>query len=313
MILQLNRMCFIISLFFGQVLLGEDFGYIYTETWNIGDDIQSVAAARFLPRDSIPIDREMVSCFFSQKQIPTIMNGWFMWTKEFWDREKIPLPDQSWPPSASIDPLLISIHFCEECFPKVFTKEGIQYLKDHGPVGARDTTTLKELEKRGVPSYFSGCLSLTLENTSQGKDDVIYAVDIPDSAIEYLQEHTRSKVEIIRHGFFVGPFYHSPAKRLELAKALLEKYQRAKCVVTTRLHACLPCLAFETPVLFLTGGDGSRFDGLRDCYHQCSLAELLQGRANYTFDNPPENPKKHLELRNQLIETVTKWVASKNL
>jgi hypothetical protein len=310
--MNIRRICFAMSLLFGQTLLGTDFGYIYTETWNIGDDIQSVAAERFLPPGAVPIDRDMVSCFSSEKQVPTIMNGWFMWTKETWDREKVSLPDKSWPPTSSIDPLLVSIHFCPECFPKVFTEEGIQYLKDHGPVGARDTTTLRELENRGIPAYFSGCLTLTLERTAQERDDIIYAVDIPDAAIEYLRKHTTSKVEVIRHGYYVGPFYHSPQERLELAKMLLEKYQRAKCVVTSRLHCCLPCLAYETPVLFLTGGDGTRFDGLRDCYHQCELHKLLQGEVNYSFDNPPENPKRYLRLKNQLIRTVTKWVASKN-
>lgn len=45
------------------------FGYISYSTTNIGDDIQAVAAKRFLPEDSIPINREFVSEFTHESYV----------------------------------------------------------------------------------------------------------------------------------------------------------------------------------------------------------------------------------------------------
>ena len=40
-------------------------------------------------------------------------------------------------------------------------KAALDFLKTGGPVGARDTRTLTKLKEMGVPTYFSGCLTLT--------------------------------------------------------------------------------------------------------------------------------------------------------
>lgn len=80
------------------------------------------------------------------------MNGWYMHD-----------PSQ-WPPADNIEPLLISMHFTndKELLNNVLSKEGIEYLTKYGPVGTRDIETLNLLRKYDIPSYFSGCLTLTL-------------------------------------------------------------------------------------------------------------------------------------------------------
>ena len=40
-------------------------------------------------------------------------------------------------------------------------------------------------------------------------------------------------------------------QRFQLAKKLLDKYARAKLIISARLHGSLPCLAFNTPVIFI--------------------------------------------------------------
>ena len=47
-----------------------------------------------------------------------------------------------------------------------------------------------------------------------------------------------------------------------MAKKLLDKYARAKLVITTRLHTALPYLAFNTPVIFVNKKFDKRFSGL---------------------------------------------------
>ena len=48
----------------------------------------------------------------------------------------------------------------------------------HGPVGARDVSTLLGLKQRNVPSYMSGCFTLLLKPvTKAARTDAIYVVD----------------------------------------------------------------------------------------------------------------------------------------
>ena len=304
----LQSLLCILFLAFTNLYGNTTFGYISYSTPNIGDDIQAIAAKRFLPKNCVPIDREFIGIFTSDVPVKTIVNGWFMHTKNFgWYRTDVPAPEKSWPPADAIDPLLISIYITDQFAPTALSPEGIEYFKKHGPVGARDFTTLALLQQQGIPSYFSGCLTLTLENTYTNRNDVIYAVDLDDECLAYLKEHTHSKVRVITHS---GRFFSllDNEKRLLYAERLLNKYRQAKCVVTSRLHATMPCLAIETPVLLVHDKKDPRFQGLRELARNCDREEFLQGNFNFNFDDPQTNPTAYLSLRKKLIETVTAWV-----
>jgi len=185
---------------FASVQVEATFDYLDYSTYNIGDDIQSLAAQRFLPHDAIAIDRELIHPFKNDEMVHTLMNGWFMQTKKTGFAYSTPTPPlKSWPPSSSINPLLISVHLSDTFLPEAFSKEGIEYLKDHGPVGARDYFTLNELAKRNIPSYFSGCLTLTLENRSSHRDNIIYAVDLDSECIKLIRSKANCPVECISH------------------------------------------------------------------------------------------------------------------
>lgn len=288
------------------------FGYISYFSHNIGDDIQSLAAKQFLPESSIPIEREFIGKFHYDFSVATIVNGWYMRTKDYgWYWKTIKAPNKSWPPAPAIDPLFIAIHFTEGFMPEAFSTEAIDYLKKHGPIGARDYNTLAELQKRNIPSYFSGCLTLTLENSCTQRNDIIYAVDLDQECINFIKSKTKSKIETLTH--VIPPsMRYNVQKRLNYAAELLEKYKRAKCVVTTRLHASMPCLAFKTPVLLInTQKDQYRFDGLRELARNCSKEEFLKNMVVFDFDNPAENPKDYLTLRENLVKTVTEWVQNR--
>ena len=86
-------------------------------------------------------------------------------------------------------------------------------------------------------------------------------------------------------------------------------------MVTTRLHAALPCLAFQTPVLVLPGGQkgvvNPRFGGLAEHMWHCSTDELTAGEAHYDFDNPPDNPTTYLPIRENLEKAMTTWAAGR--
>lgn len=287
----------------------DKFGYITYSVMNVGDYIQAIAAKRFLPEDSIGIDREFIGVFDHPKQIRTIVNGWFMHTKDLcWYRNDIQAPEKCWPPSSSIDPLLISLHFWEDFLPYVLTDESITYLREHGPVGARDYATLEVLQKNGVDSYFSGCLSLTLINPYTDKDrkEIIYIVDLDEECINYIREHTKCNIVVLSHLCRFLPDL-SENQKLRYAEKILEKYRKAKCVITKRFHVAMPCLAFETPVLLIDPND-SRFGGIKELLHTCSQEDFINGKSGFDFNNPPKNKQNYVILRENLIKTVTDWV-----
>lgn len=117
---------------------------------NIGDYIQSVAQAQFLDCIDVYVDREQIDSIESDSTIKVIMNGWFMFHPEHF------------PPSSCIEPLFVSFHLTPRIHTRFFSDVTIRYLKKHEPIGARDLETMEALERHGVKSYFSGCLTTTL-------------------------------------------------------------------------------------------------------------------------------------------------------
>ena len=67
------------------------YGILSYNSFNIGDEIQSIAASRFLPRIDYRINREQLSLFRTEspeERVDLIMNAWYMW------RPKWKIPQQ---------------------------------------------------------------------------------------------------------------------------------------------------------------------------------------------------------------------------
>lgn len=284
-----------------------EFGYLSYRTFNIGDDIQSIAARQFLPEGAVGVERDLVADYSGDSLVKTVMNGWFMHTKENWFFGFSP-SEKSWPPSDHIHPLMISMHFTDSFLPYAFSQEGIEYLKKWAPIGARDLWTLKALQQHGIDSYFSGCLTLTLQNDISERNNIIYCTDLDKDCLDYIRAQSpENVVEELKH-IIDRDKAANQEYRMHYANNILNKYKSAKCVITSRLHAALPCLAFDTPVLLInTQSDQYRFEGLKELTRNCSKEALLSGRSNFDFSDPSENPKAYLPLREQLIETIRKF------
>ncbi|MEZ9480626.1 polysaccharide pyruvyl transferase family protein [Vibrio splendidus] len=283
--------------------MSSKYGLIAYSSFNIGDDIQSVAAKRFLPKVDSYIQRERVGSFESIDKTKLIMNAWWMWDAA------------QFPPSNSIDPLLISMYFRPEIRDKLLEKDAKEYLIKHGPVGCRDTSTAEFLNENGIPAYFSGCLTLTLKKNKEiKKEKFILTVDLPDEAVERIQSQTSYPVYNISR--MLNPYFNS-IDRIEIAELILYLYQSAHCVISPCLHVVLPCLALETPVLRVDIGDTTgagnkvstgdakgRYSGMEHLAHKVNLADLLKGNHDYIFENPLDNPEDYKLIRNELIEKV---------
>jgi hypothetical protein len=279
----------------------------YNDTNNLGDEIQSIAARQFLPAIDYYVDREALDAFAPapDQEVRMILNGWFCHRPE------------RWPPSPSIRPLLISFHVSETRGmwsglrpTDVFAQDAVRhYLKRHGPVGARDFSTLDFLQRLGIDSYFSGCLTMALQRPAVARDhDLVVLNDVPDEVLRIIPSLTRKRVVVTFHNDFERLDIHA---RFKKAQQLLDLYARAGCVVTTRLHGALPCLAYKTPVLLIdVAPDQYRFSGLSNLTHHCAADEFCALKVDYDVNDPPPNPTNYLQYRTKLNARIVEFCRS---
>lgn len=275
--------------------------------FNVGDNIQSLAAKQFLPQVDTFINREHLADYKGDK-MKVIMNGWF--THNY----------NNWLPSEDIEPLFISFHVNNTAAPYMLTEKAVAYLKAHEPIGCRDEFTVETLKAKGINAYFSGCLTLTLDSykvddTLRGDD--IYIVDPLYSyptweKVTYdwkrvirsiqkgdffktgkRQQHLRKFIdeELLKTAKFINQEppanTYTDAEKFAMAEDLLHKYAKAKLVITSRIHCALPCLALGTPVIFVNGFDSfvdsCRFEGILELFNRI---DIDTNTGNFTANFP---------------------------
>lgn len=299
---------------------------------NLGDDIQAIAARRFLPRIDSFVNRENLNKYEGDPTI-IIMNGWFMHHPE------------KFPPSDRIIPIFESFHINDAIANRFFNREVIDYFQKYSPIGCRDLYTTKLLRDRGIDAYFSGCLTLTLDKEEfvdkTANEDIVFS-DIlfcysPKIRRMHYWEYLKwyldnMKCRKIKHDLikimpkkiserakyvtqFTGNRFITLEERMFLAEELLRKYANAKLVITSRLHSALPCLAFGTPVLFVVNNiDDVRFSGLGELLNMVTSKQLFASSRNGEIEIDGKrlkwehitNKNNHCSLRANLIDNVSK-------
>ena len=171
------------------------------------------------------------------------------------------------------------------------------------------------LKKLGVEAYFSGCMTLTLPQMPKTRQDKPYVcfVDVDPRATEALS--ARAKKEGVEPRVMTHLIPEYPAdttweSRAQQVEKLLTIYQNASCVVTSRLHCALPCLALGTPVLLVRPDlDNIRFQPYVQWLHTATVRDARRGTVEYSFAQPPANSGLHLETRENLIRSVRQFAA----
>lgn len=314
----------------------------YKETkrsFNIGDNIQSLAAKQFLPQVDVFLNREELALYRGPK-VKLIMNGWFTHNAK------------NWIPSDDITPLFVSFHVNTAAAPYMLDEKGINYLKKHAPIGCRDIFTLELLQSKGIDSYFSGCLTLTLDKykaNDQERNDDIFIVDplysypskekvfydyksfirsIGNGDIFKMgkrKEHLKNLIdeELFKTAKYVNQTppskSYSEEEKLTMAEDILRKYSKAKLVVTSRIHCGLPSLALETPAIYINGfstfADSCRMNGISDLFNKVDINSNtgefttnfpLSGKINK--DTVVKNSDKYLELAEKLKEKCHSFI-----
>ncbi len=272
------------------------FGVIKYSSINIGDEIQSVAAMRFLPQVDYYIHRERTDQFKSadHEKVKLIMNAW--WMQE----------PKHFPPSKDIDPLFVSFHFRYDRRDVFLTDKVRNYLMEHAPIGCRDTGTMEYFRENGIDAYFTGCLTSALLPNPKLKgrfmSDYILCVDCPDELVEAVRKRSVRPVysitRMLSHAF-------TSMDRFRLAKYVLFLYHNAYCVVTPRLHVSLPATAFGTPVCLIYSDKlirKHRFEGLDDLFNQVEMDEYIKDGSLYDLNEPPKNPEVYREMAEELAK-----------
>lgn len=290
----------------------------YDYTTNLGNEIQSIAARRFLPQIDYFIEHEKLNLFHSDDKVKMIMNGWYL------DCLK------SWSPSDSIDPLLISMHFntsFNDTKKVIASSESKDFFSSFGPVGCRDYSTLNLLNDLEIDAYFTGCLTLTLENKYSANNDYKYIVvnswnskeiidflksktDLPiyDIHQESVLSFEKKYLDNMPTSYTLTSFYNHKEKFF-IAENMLRLYENAYCVITDRVHCALPCLAFKTPVLFFNSATFApeRLQGISELVLQSTLEEYKENYDIFDVENPPKNPNDYLKIRESLIKKTKKF------
>ncbi len=275
---------------------------------NTGDYIQSLAAMQFLPKgENLELVPRDSYSNYRGLRLNLIMNGWY-----FLNSKNAVIPE-------NINPIFVSLHISN---PEAITQSYIDNLKKYQPIGCRDYYTQSVLSNYGLKTYFSGCLTTTLDimykaPENERTNNIIFCdYELGDytEADKYLQtlvNYYFSKIIFTQHGKLSKT---TPCNKcFDEARSMLKLYARAKLVVTTRLHCALPCLALGTPVIFINKHyDYKRFPGLYELLNTIGIDKDNKFKINVQKDingniKNPETYKKYAEsLKKTVIKKIMK-------
>lgn len=298
----------------------------YSYSNNIGDEMQSIAARQYLPRVDLSVERNRLQWYRHSEPIIVPFNGWFT-------RPAFPA---CWPPPESILPVFTSWYAVT---PEVLINEATaEYFKQFEPIGCRSIPTIKHFERLGIEAYHSGCLTLTLPQSTDTRTDEIYIVDAdPELVKAVVPESIRERARYVTHltpsgvqspsGWSASDLLHRALNRLDrdrrlfsntreqwlhrrhearmrMAEARLTLYKRAKLVITSLLHCSMPCLALGTPVVLLKKdlNTNPRFYGLKELVKYRSDG---CNKLSLNWDAPEPNGDAHYKFASELRATMT--------
>lgn len=314
----------------GRDFTGITYGLLfYPNSYNIGDTIQSWAARPYIPTVHYLLDRDHMH---SSGQVYHPITGGLITSIDHATSPRIIIRVlangwydsrmTTWPPHKSLELRFISFHLNDD--PTLGDTPTYRYFQNqfldalpilrrpdtiipYAPIGARDYHTWSQCILAGVPATLTYCLTLTLKRwiPPSTRTNAIVMVDV-ESCMESIIPAAIRESAIRKHHAL--PKKTNFIEKEQITRNLLELYQTAKCVVTSRLHVAFPCLAMNTPVLFLLSTMQS--DVRFDAFHYAVL-----GRGDGTFEWDWNTPTI-TDCQRRLVDTLdigdiaSRWVRS---
>ncbi len=294
---------------------------------NIGDYIQSLAAMGFYPHTDGYIDRDSCQTEPISENTKIIANGWYF------------LDDDHHLFNEKFNPLFVAFHI-NNIHQSQRHRKVLSYLKEKSmisPIGCRDYSTLSYLRDNHINSYFSSCLTTTLDRNSFTSDTLrsgIIECDLPFNTstnifplnrflatkiIKYKLEkilknttyHNLDTSEITSTTHKI-PLTTTHLQRFSYAKNLLRTYASAKLVITSRIHCALPCLALGTPVILIAEYDKLRYQGLSDLLNHIFIDKFEIKEISIATDNSGNiiNPETYKPFAEQLKLTCKNFISN---
>lgn len=200
------------------------------------------------------------------------------------------------PLSPKIIPVFISAHFVISELSDV----QVRYLQMYAPIGCRDEYSLNVMRRYNIPAYLSGCIT-TLFPQREANVTVkkIYAIDIPESLKAYIPAEWQDQMVYDTH---LLPIENSPMSRrdaeafLNETKDRLDLYKNtAKLMISSRMHALVPCMAMGIPVIAAFDNLSYRFSWLDryiPLYTEDNFAQIDWNPDEVNLDNAKINIKE---------------------
>jgi len=264
------------------------YGLIFSRSPNIGDDVQTLAARQYLPQVDYLVNRERISIADVPKGTKVIVNGWYMHQPAYW------------PPNENLHPLFISFHskriqpqnvpeaICDRLLTArplpLVRKELHDYYLRCAPIYCRDEDTRRQFAELDIPAQYSGCLTLTLPRAEGKRSGIIFTDPfgvMPGTC--FRPDHWLAMPKSLRKSSRIThlTMRQNVGKRLKIAEEILAAYACASLVVTSRLHAALPCIAMGTPVVFINlGFRDYRFAGYEKILRLNTLDDFMREARN---------------------------------
>lgn len=303
---------------------------------NAGDWIQSLASLQFYPeithtinRDSGKINRTD-ELFKNDEESFMIYNGWT--NTAVGDFSYLENIKNILPISVNLQPM------CFEEMPKFFK---------NNEVGLRDFNSYDKLKEINNNSYFSSCMTLLLKSNKQknktgkiiineldrmwngdgpvsqmGKDnlnkfkkDLIY--EIPSDEY-YKNMKDRIPKNILDNAIFTDHDIYELREgtykdSMETCIRLLDEYNNADLVITSRLHTALPCLALDTPVIFIWWEGDWRLRGLSNLFKNFyDISKYSNNQINYEISEN-KNIDMFNNLKNSMLNKIESFMYKSNL
>lgn len=217
----------------------------YSHSTNLGDEVQTLAALNLIKKLGLKfggvVERDNPQ---STSPINLLING-FIW----------PSALTSILNSPNVNPIFSNFHLADSCGAQDLMKNAAA-LNKLAPIGGRDRWTTQQLKKAKIDAFFNYCLTLTFaRRKSEPIKGKIFVVGL-DAFVPIPKELNRQGLHYITHES-VNVYSHDT--KMRMAQELLDLYkEKAKLVITSKLHCALPCVAMGIPVLLFGNHEAYR-------------------------------------------------------
>jgi hypothetical protein len=262
---------------------------------NLGDEFQSIAATKFLPRVDAFVPRDDLRQIYPRELTGRVRRLTVILAARFYG------PPTHWPPPPHLTPIFAGFRMepGREAHRAGFSRpEVVEYLKAHEPIGCRDAETSEFLDSLGLKTVLTGCMTLTLQRKDfadgecRGNGDVLL-VDVPEQLLKVIPPRVRRDARCLSQILARGA-PQTQAYRTEMACNRLQTLASARLVVTTMVHAALASRALGTPVILLDISDdiARRVGGMQAVLHTFKIrdGELPSDFQDFDWMNIPPNP-----------------------